>query len=165
MKKILVIILVLTLFLSISGCGVKRKIENKVGEAIGEKVIEGATGQKVDIKGDEITIKGEDGSKATMGGGEWPKSELMKNIPEFKGGKIQSVFSTEDGVVIYLEDVEQDDFDNYLANIKRGFSKNTSEINSDDGIAYIGGNGEGINVQVSHSRKDKTSIITVAQEE
>ena len=50
MKKVLIVFLVLVLILSMSGCGVKKKIENKIGEAIGDKIIEGATGQKVDVK-------------------------------------------------------------------------------------------------------------------
>ena len=103
MKKVLVVFLVLVIILSMSGCSVKKKIENKIGEAIGEKIIEGATGQNVDVQGDKVTIKGEDGSKLTLGGGEWPKNDLIKNIPEFKGGKIESAMSTEERSDVFRE--------------------------------------------------------------
>jgi len=74
MKKILALFLVFVFIFSMSGCGVKKKIENKIGEAIGEKIIEGAIGQKVDVDGDQVTLEGDDGSKFTIGGGEWPKT-------------------------------------------------------------------------------------------
>ena len=57
MKKILILLLIPILILFLSGCGVKKKIENKIGDAIGEKIIEGATGQKIDIQGDKVTVK------------------------------------------------------------------------------------------------------------
>lgn len=87
MKKVLSWLLISVLLLSIislSGCGVKKK----VGQAITEKAIEKATGDKVDIDGDKITVKAEDGEEITYGGGEWPDTDLGKKIPKFNKGKI-----------------------------------------------------------------------------
>ena len=61
MKKILVGILTVMLLLLFTACGAKEKIEEKAGEAIAEKIIEEAGGNEVDIEGDTIKIKGEDG--------------------------------------------------------------------------------------------------------
>jgi|LSQX01.2.fsa_nt_gb hypothetical protein len=163
MKKVLIMFLVLVLILSMSGCGVKKKIENKIGEAIGEKIIEGATGQKLDIQGDKVTVKGEDGSQLTLGGGEWPKNDLIKNIPEFKGGKIESAMSSEESVVMFIESVEQKDFEKYLENIKKDFTEDAFEMNSDDLISYGGANGKSVQVQLTYERENKNLSIAVAK--
>ncbi|MGI5860292.1 MAG: DUF6591 domain-containing protein [Tepidanaerobacteraceae bacterium] len=163
MKKVLVVFLVLVIILSMSGCGVKKKIENKIGEAIGEKIIEGATGQNVDVQGDKVTIKGEDGSKLTLGGGEWPKNDLIKNIPEFKGGKIESTMSTEESVVMSLESVEQKDFEKYLENIKKDFTEDAFEMNSDEVISYAGLNEKSVQVQLTYEIENKSLSIVVAK--
>ncbi|MDD4568725.1 MAG: hypothetical protein PHE70_01145 [Tepidanaerobacteraceae bacterium] len=163
MKKVLILFLVFVLILSVSSCGVKKKIENKIGEAIGEKIIEGATGQKVDVDGDQVTIKGEDGSKLTLGGGEWPKSDLIQNIPEFKGGKIESAMSTEESVVMFIESVEQQDFEKYLKNIKNDFPEDVFEMNSDEAISYVGLNERSIQVQLTYEIESKSLSIVVAK--
>ncbi|NLZ52638.1 MAG: hypothetical protein GX892_05740 [Thermoanaerobacteraceae bacterium] len=163
MKKILVLLLVLVFFFSVSGCGVKKKIENKIGEAIGEKIIEGATGQKVDVDGDQVTIKGEDGS-FTIGGGQWPDNDLVKNIPEFRDGKIEGVMSSEETVAITIEEVEQRVFENYLANIKKSFTRDTYELTTNEIISYSGANEKGINVQLSYDMPSKSMIIAVGKQ-
>jgi hypothetical protein len=157
------VFLVLVIILSMSGCSVKKKIENKIGEAIGEKIIEGATGQNVDVQGDKVTIKGEDGSKLTLGGGEWPKNDLIKNIPEFKGGKIESTMSTEESVVMSLESVEQKDFEKYLENIKKDFTEDAFEMNSDEVISYAGLNEKSVQVQLTYEIENKSLSIVVAK--
>ncbi len=163
MKKVLIMFLVLVLILSMSGCGVKKKIENKIGEAIGEKIIEGATGQKIDIQGDKVTVKGEDGSKLTLGGGEWPKNDLIKNIPEFKNGKIESTMSSEESVVMFIENVEQKDFEKYLENIKKDFTEDAFEMNSEEVISYAGANGKSVQVQLTYEIENKSLSIVVAK--
>lgn len=150
------------LVLSLLGCGVKKKIENKIGEAIGEKIIEGATGQKVDVEGDKVTVKGEDGSKLTLGGGEWPDNDLIKNIPVFKNGKIESVMSNEQSMVMFIESVEQQDFEKYMESIKTSFPEDAFEMNSDEVISYGGTNGS-IQVQLTYEIENKTLGIVVAE--
>jgi hypothetical protein len=165
MKKRLIFVLVLVLILSLSGCGVKKKIENKIGEAIGEKIIEGATGQKVDVDGDKVTIKGEDGSNVTFGGGEWPKSDLIKNIPEFKDGKIESVMSREESVAMSIENVEQKDFEKYLGGIKKDFPKDAFEMNSSEVISYLGANENKIQIQLTYGIESKRFDMIVVKTE
>lgn len=165
MKKRLILFLIIVLVFSLSGCGVKKNIQNKIGEKIGEKIIEGATGQKVDVKGDQVTIKGEDGSKFTIGGGEWPKNDLIKNIPEFKNGKLESVMSSEESVLISIESVEQKDFEKYLEGIKKDFTDGAFEMNSSEAISYIGANEKSVQVQLTYEVENKTMSIVVAKAE
>ncbi|HHX22903.1 MAG: hypothetical protein ACOX2A_05995 [Tepidanaerobacteraceae bacterium] len=163
MKKILALFLVFVFIFSMSGCGVKKKIENKIGEAIGEKIIEGAIGQKVDVDGDQVTLEGDDGSKFTIGGGEWPKNDLIKNIPEFKGGKIESVMSGEEATVISIDDVDKNAFENYLNNIKNDFTKDAYELNSDEFISYTGMNDKNVQIQLTYDIEGKSMSLAIAQ--
>ena len=68
---------------------------------------DGAAGGNVDINGDMIEIKGIDGESMTLDGTTWPDTETAKKIPEFKGGKITSVFSSNGGGIISFEEVDQ----------------------------------------------------------
>lgn len=165
MKKILTLLLIIALVFSLSGCGVKKNIENKIGEAIGEKIIEGATGQKVDVDGDKVTIKGEDGSNVTFGGGEWPKNDLVKNIPEFKDGKIESVVSSEASVAMSIGNVEQKDFEKYIEGIKKDFPKDAFEMNSSEVISYLGANEKNIQVQLTYGIESKIFDIIIVKAE
>lgn len=163
MKKVFIIAQVLLLILSLTGCGVKQKIENKVGEKITEKIIESATGDKntkIDIDGDKVVIKDkESGSEATFGGTEWPK---IKSIPEFKNGKVISVIEDGQGsAIIMLENVEQKDFENYWEKIKEDFTENIFEMNSGGAISFAGENNEGFGVQLTYDSNNKSlSVVT-----
>ena len=80
MKKILICLLTFMLLFLFTGCGSKEKL----GEKIAEKVFEEAGGGDLDIEGDKVTIKGDNGEKVTFGDNKWP----TKNIPELKDGVV-----------------------------------------------------------------------------
>ena len=88
---------------------------------------------------------------------------MIKNIPEFKGGKIESTMSTEESVVMSLESVEQKDFEKYLENIKKDFTEDAFEMNSDDLISYGGANGKSVQVQLTYEIQNKSLSIAVAK--
>lgn len=74
-------------------------------EAATEKILEKALGDKVDIDGDEVTIKGDNGEEVTIGGGQRPDTELAKKLPEFTKGTVVSAVTEDNSVMIFLEKV------------------------------------------------------------
>lgn len=141
MKKLLTILLVAVMAVSVfSGCGIKKKLEQKAGEAIGEKMLEGLAGDGVDIDldGDEVVIEGSDGEKLEFGSGEWPDSDLAKDIPEYKDGKIDGVFKANDSFQVTIKETDEKYFSDYMKKIKADFSENSFEGNSEGSITYSG---------------------------
>jgi hypothetical protein len=165
MKKAFSLLLVSILVISITGCGIKRKIQDKIGEAIGEKVIEGITDSKVNVEGDKVTIKGEDGTEFSMGSTEWPESDLLKDIPKFDKGSINNVTKSDAMVMIYIEGVEKKDYEDYSEEIKKNFTENTTSMVMDDIISYGGQNGKGVYVQLIYSTKEGTLNINSTKQE
>lgn len=155
MKKILICLLTFALLFSFAGCGAKEKLEEKVAE----KVFEEAGGD-LDIDGDNITIKGDNGEKVTFGDSKWPTSELAKNIPEFKDGTVNGVLESADSIVITLESVKEEDVSPYWETIKKDFPKDVYEMIATDFITISGSN-EGINISLVYM--SETLTITVAK--
>lgn len=162
MKKIIVGLLAFMLILSFAGCGAKEKMEEKAGEALAEKIIKEAGGGDVDIDGDKVVIKGEDGEQATFGQTEWPTSDLAKSIPKFKGGKVVTVMEMNDSLLIALEEASKEDFADYLDEIKQTFTEQSYDMKSEGNVTYGAENGEGIGVSLIYTT-DQTLSITVAK--
>ena len=160
MKKILICLLTFVLLFSITGCGAKEKLEEKVRG----KVFEEAGGGDLDIDGDKITIKGDNGEKVTFGGSKWPTSELAKNIPEFKGGTVNGVMESADSIVITLESVQEEDALSYSEEIKKDFSKDIYEMIATDFITISGYDDEGINVSLVYMSEVLTITVTALQQ-
>lgn len=163
MKKVLILSFAAILVLSLTGCGIKKKIENKIGEAIGEKVVEGITNSNVDLDGDKITIKGEDGTEVTMGGTEWPENDLLKDVPKFDKGTINGVTESDALVMILIDNVEQKDFESYCEEIKKRFTENSMSFDIDDVISYGADNGKGVYAQVAYNTSDSTLSINISK--
>lgn len=164
MKKILIFLFMFMFVLSLTGCGAKEKLEEKAGEALAEKVMEDAGGGDVDIEGDTVKIKGEDGEEVIFGETEWPTSELAKSIPEFKGGKVVTVMEMNDSLLIALEEAGKEDFADYLDEIKKTFTEEAYDMKSEGSVTYGAENGEGIGVMLMYI-EDESLSITVTQTE
>ncbi|MFA5636016.1 MAG: DUF6591 domain-containing protein [Anaerovoracaceae bacterium] len=160
MKKVAIWILLVLLVLSFVGCGVKEKIGEKAGEALAEKILEESGAEDVDIDGDTITIKGEDGEEMVFGQTEWPSSDLAKSIPEFKDGKIVTVMEMNDSILIGMEEVDAKDAAKYFEELKKDFTEDTYEINSEGSAQYMASNGE-VGISVFYD-DNETLSITVA---
>jgi len=160
MKKILICLLTFMLLFSFTGCGAKEKLEEKAAE----KVFEEASGGDLDIDGDKVTIKGENGEKVTFGDSKWPASDLAKNIPEFKGGTVNGVMETTDSIVITLESVQEEDVLPYWETIKKDFPKDVYEMIATDFITISGSNDAGINVSLVYMSEVLTITITAPQQ-
>lgn len=164
MKKIVIWILMALLAITLIGCGTKEKLEVSAGEALAEKIIEDAGGGDVDIDGDKVVIKGEDGQELTIGEGEWPSSDLAKSIPEFEEGKVVSVMEADGSLFIMVEEISEEDFTAYLEEIKEIFTEETYEMSTGSGMMYAAGNGKDISVMLTYE-KDAGFSITVSQTE
>lgn len=162
MKKIIIWILIVLLAASLAGCGAKKKRGGKVGEALAEKIIEEAGGSDVDIDGDTVKIKGENGEEMIFGETEWPISNLAKNIPEFKVGKVVTVMEMNNSLLITLEGASKDDFLDYLDEIKKTFTEEVYDMKLEDGVTYGAENGKGIGVMLMYVA-DESLSITVTQ--
>lgn len=167
MRKItLALLILLSVSTLVAGCGVKQKIQQKIGESIVEKVVEDALSDenaKVDIDGGKITIEGKDGESFSFGAGKWPDVDY---IPEFKKGKIISTSKDEkDSIAVIFEEVAKKDIEDYVKNIKKDFTEETYEVNSDDSIVFNGKNYEGARVHIQYFINDKSLTIIGSRSE
>lgn len=160
MKKILICLLTFALLFSLTGCGAKEKLDEKVAE----KIFEEAGGGDLDIDGDKVTIKGDDGEKVTFGDNKWPTSELAKNIPEFKDGTVNGMLESADSIVITLESVKEEDVSLYWETIKKDFPNDVYEMNSSDFSTFSGSNGEGLTVSLVYMDEILTITVTKTQQ-
>lgn len=162
MKKTLVALLALLMACSIlAGCGVKKKIEQKVTEKLVETVIEeslGGSGAKVDISEDGIIIKDNEGGTFTLGTFSWPSS--VDYIPEFTAGSIITASTDADNnLAVIFEKVEQEDFEAYMEKLKPDFSEEVTDAKTEDAFLYQGKNANGDSVLVQYFINDKTMAI------
>ncbi|MEA4848165.1 MAG: DUF6591 domain-containing protein [Clostridiaceae bacterium] len=163
MKRILAYLLVcsclLVSILPLSGCGIKEKAE----KAVTEKIVEKALGDNVDIDGDTVTIKGEDGEKVSFGGGQWPDSDLAKKIPKFTKGAIVTSVTEDNSIMVFLEKVEAGDFDAYLEEIEKAYSQDAYESRTDEMVTFGGNDGDQTTVSINFISKEGTMGITVTK--
>jgi len=151
----------LAVILPLGGCGIKKKAE----QAISEKIVEKALGDEVDIKGDTVTVKGEDGEEITVGGGKWPDTDLAKKIPEFKNGKIATSAFQDNNIMVIMDEVKADDFEAYLKEIKKTYTQDVYESRTDEMIIFGGNDGNQITVALNFMVKDGTMGISVQKDE
>lgn len=139
MKKVLVIIISLLLLLPLAGCGVEQKIADKVGKKVAEGVAEKILGDDVDVDldGDKVTIKGDDGTEWSVGKGEWPADKAGALLPEFKKGKISSVLNSEEGCWVTIEEVDEADYLHYVEALKTaGFVDDAYTATGEEELSY-----------------------------
>ncbi len=168
MKKVLLTIMLFSidvLMLSFAGCSAKEKIEESVAEKITEKIMESASDVDVDVDGDVITMTGNDGQKATFGSTEWPKSEMAKSIPEFKGGEIVGVMEADNGLMVVMNEVKEDAFNEYLEKIKKDYTEDILESKSEGVIVYYGVNGNRTGVYLTYNSEIKELSINLSVQE
>ena len=165
MKRILAYLLVcsclLAAILPLGGCGIKKKAE----QAITEKIVEKALGDNVDIKGDTVTVKGEDGEEVTIGGGKWPDSDLAKKIPEFKKGKIATSAFQDNNIMVIIDEVKADDFEAYLKEIKKTYTQDVYESRTDNMVTFGGNDGNQITVALNFMIKEGSMGISVEKKD
>jgi hypothetical protein len=159
MKKTSYIFIIIILLIILTGC--RAKIEEKIAEKVMEKAMGGAD---IDIDGEEVTIKTEEGD-VTFGSTEWPDSGISDKIPEFKKGNIVSVVKSEAYLMVIIEDVKENDFMDYYQKVKGEFTQESYETKSEDTITYMGSNENGISIVASYSKGDSTATISASKQE
>lgn len=165
MKKNIIFLVMFLLLIVFTGCGAKEKLEQKAGEALAEKIIEEAGGGDVDIDGETVTITGEDGTEATFGGTEWPTSDLANSFPEFTAGKVNTVMDGDGSLFIVIEEVTQEEFAQYLDEIKQTFTEDSYSIETEGNVAYGAVNAEGVGLNLSYSTDNTVTITAASQAE
>ena len=169
MKKIIVILVVVLLLVSLSGCGIRQKAADKLAGKITEGIIEKATGDNVDIDldGDKVTVKGSEGETAwTMGGGDWPKDGVATQIPEFKKGEIASVINAADSCWIEISNVSEADYRQYVEALKdRGFKNKVTEFADESSLIYSAYKNEDLMVTASYSFDGTFNVQVMATQE
>jgi hypothetical protein len=131
---------------------------------IGEKIFENALGNNVDINGDEVKIKGENGEEVTYGSKKWPDSDLAKNAPKFEKGTIEGTFEDKKAIIIAIKDVKEADFNSYLDKIKEKFPVDGSEYKAEDLITYSGSNDKEVTVYIALVISEKVMNIQIMDE-
>jgi predicted small lipoprotein YifL len=164
LKKFIVLFLILTLAcFSAAGCGAKDKLEEKAAEKMTEEILEQAGAEDVDIDGDKVTLKGEDGEEVTFGGDEWPESDLANSIPEFSKGEFANIMETSNYLMINFEEVKEADAAAYIEQNKPEFTLDNYESKSEGMISWSGRNDEGL--QLSLTLADASFTITLMLDE
>lgn len=167
MNRLIVIFLILALAcFGTAGCGTKDKLEEKAAEKLTEQMLEQGDGvSDVDIDGDKITIKGDDGEEVTIGATEWPKSELGKSIPEFSKGKFAGIVETSNYLMVNLEEVEQSDAVAYIEKNKPNFTLDNYESKSEDMISWYGANDAGVKLTLTLSDTSFSIMLLMDESE
>ena len=95
-------------------------------------------GNRVEVQGDTVTIKGQDGLIAVAGGSNisWPK-EKMGDLPELKG-TISAIVNSNEGVMLTYNDMSRPVFDAYLGSIKKQGYESEYEANMGGTLMFSG---------------------------
>lgn len=165
--------------LLLGGC----KLKEKIGKNITEGLVEGALGDEadIDIEDGEISFSGKDGEEVTIDeeGGvtfegedgaymvtgdvyDWPEGMAADYIPKFDKGKITYIYNTTDGLLLYIEETELEDYEDYKSEvIDEGYTVDKFESAADDLQFYTAKSDEGVVVTVSYVKSEKYLQITV----
>ncbi len=158
-SKIIIIFILLTAVFStlITGC------QKKAEEKIAEKLIEDATGAKVDISGDTTTIKTEKGETKIGENQKWPKGK-MGDLPELKANITMVVedYDKEKDInmaMVYFDGLKKDDAEKYVEYIKELKYESIFEVYNDDGFIYSGNNEDAAEVVFSYTDDGGTGSL------
>lgn len=159
--RTLVLVLFAALLLGSVGC-------EAIARKASEKVVENATGTKIDQDGDQVTIKGEDGREVTASssdeGIEMPK-DFPEDVPVYEG-KITASLKANEGSTLGIETADSvaDVYDWYVGKVKDEGWKSTGEFKTEDGgMIAAEKDGRQLSVTISADSDEKTAIIiTVA---
>jgi hypothetical protein len=148
-----------------SGCGF-------LAQKAAEKTIEGATGNKVDINGDKVSVQAEDGTKVEVGGEQKLPEGFPTEVPIYAGAKIVGSTTAAGGesqtsyTVSYLAPDEMAVVARwYTSKLKSGGWKSVMTAQTGDGAIMASERGDlTVNVSVNPSSTEKgfrTQVVVV----
>jgi len=159
MKRVFTVCLILIVLLTLAGCKSPSEI---AAEKLTEKVLSEATGGKVNIDGDKITIETKDGS-VSLGGTEWPQDKMGKNIPKLDG-KVTYVANSDELCMIVVEEVKSADFEKYLEKVKdAGYNQDEVNFSDSSSVSYMATNADGIAFHITYLIESEEVSITVGK--
>ena len=164
LKKLLALVLAGLLVMALSGCFIRQKINEKIGEAVTEGFInQVASGANIDIDGEKVVIKGEDGEEVTFGGNEWPKGEAADLLPSLNKGTVSYVMNSELYCMITISGLSEADYNSYVQSVQDvGFSDDTYTMNSEDGMYFGASYNETTSVAVTFTGDSGEMTIVVS---
>ena len=159
MKKAFTVCLILLFLFTLVGC---KSPSEMAAEKLTEKVLGEATGGKVNIDGDKITIETKDGS-ISLGGTEWPNDMMGKNIPKLDG-KVNYVANSDELCMIVVEEVKSADFEKYLEKVKdAGYNQDEVNFSDSSSVSYMATNADGIAFHITYLIESEEVSITVGK--
>ena len=150
-KKVLALSLVLILTLVVlSGC------EPKIQKSIN------IDGNRVEVQGDTVTFKSNDGEALITSGGNlsWPKNK-MGDLPEFKGNII-GVITTPEGDMVTLDGISKSEYESYVDKLKaQGYEATYETVIAQSAMMFMGKKGDnGVSIQYHPDGSKGTCVIT-----
>lgn len=161
-RKVMAILLTLLITAVLGGCGVKEKVNEKISEKVTESVINSAMEGEttVDIDGDKVTVKGENGEEFNFGDGEWPDSGAAQLIPHLKKGRVVSAMNSNQACSIIVEELDGQDFERYFQAVQEeGFTQEVNEFTSDTVRSYSAGKENGAAIILTYDSEQKVLTI------
>lgn len=167
LKKLLALLVVVLMIVALSGCSIREQINKKIGEAVTEGIVNQFTsGADIDIDGEEIVIKGEDGEEVTFGATEWPKGEAADLLPPLRGGTVSSVMNSEKYCMIIVNDATESDYNDYVQAVQNaGFSESPFTMDSEDGLYFGASYNETTSAAITFSGDSGEMTIVVSVSE
>lgn len=166
-RALVVATVVAVVAVSLTGCGF---IAQKASEKVTEKAIEGATGNKVDINKDGVTVEGKDGGTATIGEDVKVPDDFPAEVPVYDG-TVKAAFTGDKSWTVSIEtaDKPQDILDFYQKKLDEGGFAKVSSMTTGDGGLYSAKKGNRT-VQVvattgSGNESGKTQISLAVQDQ
>lgn len=159
MKRVFVVVLAILLVLGLSGCG---SISEKIGEKVGEEIAGSVVGGDVEVDGDDVTIKTEEGDVSITGDtGEIPEN-FPEDVPIYDDSTVDSATSMASGdtTTFYVNLTMEDDVSTVYEWYKAEVADKGWTITSD---VLMSGDGE--SGQLVIEKEDMEAIISMVEGE
>lgn len=109
-----------------------RKMSEKIGERLGEKILENGTGGKVDINNGSVTFTGKEGKMEVGTSAKWPE-DMPSDVPNFSAGEITAAVrinnASTNGWSVIVKDVEGKQVVDYVKKLESAGWKTISQVN------------------------------------